>query len=198
MRYETIVVGASAGGIEALRIVLSSLPADFSMAVVIVLHIQSTIDGFLIDYLNSICEIPVKEADEKEKIMHGVVYIAPPNYHLLIEEDRTFSLSIDEHVNYARPSIDVLFETAAEVYNERLIGIVLTGGNRDGAFGLKRIEESGGFAVIQDPETAIADSMPQSAIAQCKTPRIVRIEEIGPLLIALSGSFSDYTCKALR
>ena len=189
MGYDAVVIGASAGGIEALRVVLSALPVDFPMAVVIVLHIQSTNDGFLITYLDGICEIRVKEADEKEKIMHGVVYMAPPNYHLLIEEDRTFSLSIDEHVNYARPSIDVLFETAADVYNGRLIGVVLTGGNRDGALGLKRIEESGGFVIIQDPETAVADSMPQSAIAQCKTARIVKLEEIGPLLVELSESF---------
>jgi two-component system chemotaxis response regulator CheB len=199
MRYDTIVVGASAGGMQALRIILSTLPADFPMAVIIVLHIQSTSDGFLIDYLNSICEITVKEADEKEKIMPGIVYIAPANYHLQIEEDRTFSLSIDEHVNFSRPSIDVLFETAADVYNEKLIGVVLTGGNRDGSSGLKRIEESGGFTIIQDPETAIADSMPQSAIAQCKTARIVRIEEIGPLLIALSESYkADFICKAVK
>ena len=188
MRYDAIVIGASAGGIKAIRTILSTLPADFPMAVIIVLHVQATQGKFLTRYLDSLYEIKVKEADEKEEIMPGIVYIAPANYHLLIEEDRTFSLSVDEYVNYARPSIDVLFETAADVYKKKLIGIVLTGGNSDGSLGLKRIEESGGFTIIQDPKTAETDSMPQSAIAQCKTARIVSLKEIGPLLITLGES----------
>src|SRR5690606_35205527 len=120
--------------------------------------------GYWIDILDSMCFLRVKEADEKEKIKPGCVYIAPPNYHLLIEKNETFSLSIDEKVNYARPSIDVLFDSAAYVYYDQLIGVVMTGANHDGAMGLKKIKENGGMTIVQDPETAISRFMPEAAI----------------------------------
>ena len=108
--------------------------------------------------------------------------MAPPNYHLLIEPDQTFTLTIDERVNYARPSIDVLFETAAEVFREHLIGIILTGANNDGSHGLKRIKELGGMAIVQDPETAEVDSMPKAAVAACAVDHVLSLEEISAFL----------------
>jgi len=133
------------------------------------------------------CVLKVKFADEKELILPGRVYIAPPNYHLMIEEDRTFSLSIDEPVNFARPSIDVLFETAAEVYGQGLIGVILTGANDDGSFGLKRIKDHGGLCIVQHPDTAEVEAMPRSAIATTDVDHILPIDGMGPFLCGLAG-----------
>ncbi|MFH1489659.1 MAG: chemotaxis protein CheB, partial [Pseudomonadota bacterium] len=145
-----------------------------------------TSDDFLAHYLNERCELKVKQADEKEDILSGVIYLAPPGYHLMVEEDRTFSLSVDEPVNFARPSIDVLFETAAEVYGEKLVGVVLTGASADGSHGLKRVKESGGLAVVQDPETAEVGIMPRAAVDASEVDYILPLEEIGPFLNKLT------------
>ena len=128
------------------------------------------------------CKSRVKQADEKEKIVPAMIYIAPPNYHLLVEDDRTFSLSVDELVNFSRPSIDVLFESAADAYGKRLIGIILTGANSDGSNGLKKIKECGGMAIVQDPESSEADTMPRAAIKATKVDYVLPLEEIGTFL----------------
>jgi len=117
--------------------------------------------------------------------MPGKIYIAPPNYHLLVEEDKTLSLSTNKHVNFARPSIDVLFETAADVFGEKLVGIILTGANEDGSRGLKKIKESGGLTIVQDPDTAAVDTMPKAAIASTKVDYILPLENIGPFICSL-------------
>ena len=135
MRYEAIVIGVSSGGMNAMKVIFSLLPEDFNTPIIIVQHISPRSDKQWISILNYMCKINVKEVDEKEKIEKGNIYIAPPNYHLLIEKDKTFSLTIDERVNFARPSIDVLFESAAEAYTNKLIGVVLTGSNNDGTKG---------------------------------------------------------------
>jgi two-component system chemotaxis response regulator CheB len=137
----------------------------------------------LIEILNDKSNITIKEADEKEKIEKRTVYIAPPNYHLMIERNKTFSLSIDELVNYARPSIDVLFESAANAYKNKLIGVILTGSNSDGTAGLKKIKEYGGLTIVQDPKTAESAYMPASAIAAIKPDYILSLEDIINLLI---------------
>ena len=186
MRYDAIVIGSSAGGMHALRTILSRLPSNFPLSVIIVQHEYPTSDDFLAHYLDERCSLKAKQADEKEEILPGVVYIAPPNYHLMVEEDRTFSLSISEPVNYARPSIDVLFETAADVYKARLVGVILTGGNADGSAGLRRIKDSGGLSIVQDPETAEAYAMPKAAIAATQVDHILSLEEIGPFLSMLA------------
>jgi len=173
MKYEAIVIGVSSGGMTALKFIFSTLPAGFNIPIIVVQHVNARSDNQWIELLNDKSNHTIKEADEKEKIEQGNVYIAPSNYHLLIEKDKTFSLTIDERVNYARPSIDVLFETAAEAYKNKLIGIVLTGSNNDGAKGIKRIKECGGIAIIQDPETAESSYMPASAIAACLSGRQV-------------------------
>ncbi|HNY06913.1 MAG TPA: chemotaxis protein CheB, partial [Bacteroidales bacterium] len=116
MKHKVVVIGSSAGGMDALRILLAALPRTFALPILIVQHLSATSDSFLANYLNTQCQLRVKEADEKEKIFHGTVYLAPPNYHLLVEDDETLSLSVEEKVNYARPSIDVLFESAAYAF----------------------------------------------------------------------------------
>lgn len=192
MHYEAIVIGVSSGGMNALKIIFSALPADFSMPIIIVLHVGALSDSLWIPLLNEKSNLHVKEADEKEKIEKGIIYIAPPNYHLLIEKDRTFSLTIDERVNFARPSIDVLFESAAEAYRNKLIGIVLTGANNDGTNGIIRIKECGGLAIIQDPKTAESPYMPKSAIDAIEADYILALEEIVELLIKIDNQKNNY------
>jgi len=191
MQYEAIVIGISSGGMNALKYLFSTLPADYRMPIVIVQHVSARSDNEWIKFLNQKNNFTVKEADEKEKIEPGRVYIAPANYHLLIEKDKTFSLTIDERVNFARPSIDVLFESAAEAYKDKLIGIVLTGSNNDGTNGIKRIKELGGLAIVQDPETAESSIMPASAIAAIQPDYILSLEKIVQLLIKITHSNPD-------
>ena len=185
MKHEAIVIGVSSGGMSAMKVLFSLLPKDFNTPIIIVQHINARSDSHWIKLLNEKSNLHIKEADEKEKIESGNIYIAPPNYHLLIEKDKTFSLTIDERVNFARPSIDVLFESAAEAYKNKLIGIVLTGSNNDGTNGIKRIKECGGLAIIQDPKTAESAYMPASAIAAIEPDYVLPLENIVELLIKM-------------
>jgi two-component system chemotaxis response regulator CheB len=186
MKYEAIAIGVSSGGMNAMKILFSALPVEFSMPVIIVQHISSRSDNHWIDLLNNRSSLNIKEADEKEKIERGNIYIAPSNYHLLIEKDKTFSLTIDGRVNFARPSIDVLFESAAEAYKNTLIGVVLTGSNNDGTAGIKKIKENGGLTIVQDPETAESSFMPASAIAAIKVDHVLPLKDIIELLMRIS------------
>jgi two-component system chemotaxis response regulator CheB len=187
MNYEAIVIGVSSGGMNALKFIFSVLPEDFSIPIIIVQHIGSQSENLWISLLNDKSNLYIKEADEKESIEQGKVYIAPSNYHLMIERDKTFSLTIDERVNYARPSIDVLFESAAEAYKSKLIGVILTGSNNDGTNGLKRIKEYGGLTIVQDPATAESSYMPASAIAVVQMDYILTLENIIKLLIKIDA-----------
>ncbi len=184
-KFKAIVIGVSLGGAKALQMILSALPEKFPVPIIIVQHISPHSDNYFVIHLNGLCKIKVKEAQEKEKAEAGTVYISPPNYHLLMEEDGTFSLSIEGRVNYSRPSVDVLFESAAYAYGTGLIGIILTGANNDGSKGLKKIQEEGGLAIVQDPKTAEAESMPKAAIAATETDYIVPLEKISELMIEL-------------
>ena len=187
--FKCIVIGVSAGGIRALPIALSLLPANFPIPVVVVQHVSAdSNNSYFISQLNKRIQLKVKEADEKEPIMRGYVYIAPVNYHLLVEDDETFSLSVDAKVNYSRPSIDVLFESAVEVYKSKLIGIILTGANNDGAKGLKKINQHDGLAIVQDPKEAESDTMPRAALAACKADYVLSLEEIAGFLKELSNN----------
>jgi two-component system chemotaxis response regulator CheB len=181
-RYEAAVIGGSSGGLEALQEVLAPLPPDFGLPIMVVLHREPTSRELLAHLLNYHCRLAIKEADEKEPIKPGVVYIAPANYHLLVELDRTLSLSVDPRVCYARPSIDVLFETAADAYRSGLIGVLLTGANHDGTDGLQRIKARGGLTVAQDPARAHADVMPRLAIQAGVVDRVLSLEKIASLL----------------
>ncbi|MCD6346874.1 MAG: chemotaxis protein CheB [Bacteroidales bacterium] len=178
-KYKAIVIGTSAGGLEALARVLPVLPKDFPVPVFIVQHISASSDSYLIEYFDRMCRIRVKEAEDKEQVRPGTVYFAPPDYHLLIEEDFSLSLSNAEKINYSRPSIDVLFETAVWAYGQGLIGLIMTGANEDGAIGLSQIKASGGFTIVENPKTASVPRMPEAAIEKCQVDLILNVGEIG-------------------
>ena len=182
MSYEIVVIGTSAGGLNALQILLSHLSADFKLPILVVQHRLPAPDEFMVFALNASCELRVREADQGDFIESGNVYLAPANYHLLVERDKTLSLSVDEKVCYSRPSIDVLFESAADVYQERLIGIILTGANSDGTNGLRRIKKLGGLTMAQDPKLAEVDIMPSSAIEKKVVDEILSLEKISHYL----------------
>jgi two-component system, chemotaxis family, protein-glutamate methylesterase/glutaminase len=187
LKYRCISIGVSAGGMEALSIIIPGLPVSFPIPVVVIQHISPHSDNYMTRYLDNISAIKVKEVDEKEKIKPGVVYTAPPNYHVLLEEDETFSLSVEERINFARPSIDVFFQSAADVYGPHLVGVVLTGANNDGSQGLKMIKKKGGLTIVQDPDTAEVDGMPRAAIAATKIDHILTLKQICPFLVQLAN-----------
>jgi two-component system chemotaxis response regulator CheB len=180
--YSAVVMGASAGALEALTAILPVLPKDFPLPIMLVVHLPPNKDSTLADLLRFKCKLDVYEAEDKAPIEPGAIYIAPPNYHLLVEPDYHLSLSSDEPVMFSRPSIDVLFETAAEAYGEKLIGVVLTGANNDGSKGIRKICEYGGTAFVQDPETASAPQMPQAALKACATAQSLTLEQIAACL----------------
>lgn len=180
------VIGVSTGGVSALKLILGALPANFPIPILIVTHITPDADDGLSVLLNTLCDIQVKEADEQEIITSGTAYLAPANYHLLVERGGTLALSVDPPVNYARPSVDVLFESAAEVYGQYLVGIILTGAGSDGSKGLLKIRNSGGITVVQDPADAEVDSMPRSALQLLnEADYVVLLSEIPALLMRL-------------
>lgn len=184
-KYERIVVvGASAGGITAVRRLLSPLPKNFAAPIVIVQHMNSFMNMFFLDYLNSLTQLKVKEAQHMELLMPGSVYYIPPNYHALYENSRIV-LNADAKVNYSRPSIDVLFESVAFEDKENVIGLILTGANNDGSYGIKLIQENGGLCLIQDPNTAESPEMPKAAIKSLGQIEGNTIEEISKQLISL-------------
>lgn len=191
MRYEAIVIGASAGGLQALKTVLTALPASFPFPIAIVQHIADRSESVMAELLDRASRIAVNEAEDKELLRPGTAYLAPPGYHLLIEPDRSFSLSVDERVNYACPSIDVLFESAAEVFGKALIGVILTGANADGAHGLKTIKAHGGLAIVQNPENAESPVMPRAALAATEVDYRVNLEQLAPLLLRLTGQEAE-------
>ena len=189
--YEAIVMGASAGGMDALATVLSALPSAFPLPVVVVQHLGPQHDSELAGFFAQRARIPVSEAEDKETIQPAHVYFAPPDYHLLVEPDKTFSLSIDEPVHFARPAIDVLFETAARAWTTHLIGVLLTGRNQDGAEGMAAIKRYGGLTIAQDPETAAYPVMPKAAIDAGAADRVLALEEIGSFLAAQPAQRTD-------
>jgi two-component system chemotaxis response regulator CheB len=182
--YKAIVMGVSAGGLDALKTILPALPSHFPIPIAIVQHRNGkSTDSFLAEYLDRISPITVQEAEDKEPLQAGHAYLAPAGYHLLIEADSTFSLSVDSRVNYCCPAIDVLFESAADVFGRALIGVVLTGANSDGAIGLKAIKDRGGLAIVQSPRTAESDAMPRAALAATPVNHILELDQIAPLLM---------------
>ena len=177
------MIGASAGGLYVMIRILKLLPANFNIPVIVVQHRSRDERSLLEEVLQQNCKVKIKQADEKELIKPGTVYFAPPDYHLLIESDRSFSLSCDAPVNYSRPSIDVLFETAADVFKERLLAIILTGANKDGSDGIKKIAGMGGTTIAQSPETADYPEMPKAAIRTGYVQQVLDPEAIGQHLL---------------
>ena len=185
MTYELCVIGASWGGLDAVERLLDGVPERLGLAFVVAQHRGAdAARGMLESLLQPHTRYPVLEPSDKDAIRPEHVYLAPPDYHLLVERG-FFALSVDERVQYARPSIDVLFESVADAYAERAIGIVLTGANEDGAAGLARIKERGGVAIVQDPNDALRATMPAAAIAATSADAIIPLAEIGPFLYGL-------------
>jgi two-component system chemotaxis response regulator CheB len=188
---EIVVIGTSTGGLKALQTVLSGLAADFPLPVVIVQHRGSTSENGLCEFLARSSRLPVTEPEDKEPVMSGRAYLAPRDYHLLIE-NRSFALSVDHAVAYARPSIDVLFECVADEYGDKAIGVILTGANNDGARGLAKISSQGGVTMVENPETAVSDEMPRAALAHTKADWILPLEEIAPCLNKLVSAVAAH------
>lgn len=187
-RAEAVAVGASAGALEALSALLPNLPADYPLPVFVVVHLPADRESLMAGLLQESCRLAVREAVDKETIAGGTVYIAPPDYHLLIEPDRRLSLSSEEPVLFSRPSIDVLFETAAEAYGSGLVGVVLTGANSDGAAGLRAVCKAGGVGLVQRPDTALAQAMPRAALEACPTASALSLREIAERLRGMVDS----------
>jgi two-component system chemotaxis response regulator CheB len=182
---QAIVVGGSAGALDALNQILPALPAGFSIPVVLVLHVHPTKPSYLARLLGDRCALTVKEAEDKEPLAPATLYVAPPNYHLLVEPRRCLSLSVDEPVLFSRPAIDVLFESAADVYGPALAGVILTGASSDGACGLRAVHARGGRAFVQDPATAAASIMPAAALLAVPEARVSSIAGLLSELCAL-------------
>lgn len=186
MSYGIVVVGASLGGLHAVSELLAVLPDEVDLPVVLAQHRAPDSDRDSLEaLLRRHTSRVVVEAGDKDVIRPRHVYVAPPDYHLLVEEEGSFALSTDERVQYARPSVDVLFESAADAYGERTIGVVLTGANADGAAGLLAIRDVGGVAIVQDPETAEARQMPDAAIRATAADAILPVREMGTFLLGL-------------
>lgn len=185
-RSAAVVIGASAGALEALTRILPSLPAGYPLPIMVVVHVPPDKRSVLAELFRAKCQLDVVEVEDKEPIRPGIVYFAPPDYHLLVEADRTLSLSNEEPVLFSRPSIDVLFESAAEVWGSDLIGIILTGANHDGAQGLKAVSAAGGSAIVQDPAEAFAAAMPEGALANSPDATIMTLDAITAYLRRIS------------
>jgi two-component system chemotaxis response regulator CheB len=196
MAYEIVVVGASAGGLIAVSALLAELPSDFALPVVIAQHrAPASSDGDIAVIWQRATALRVADAEDKSAIEPGHVYIAPPDYHLLVESRDVFALSTDPPVLWARPSIDVLFESAADVYGEAVIGVVLTGASADGSRGLKAIRERGGCALVQDPQTAEVAAMPSAAIGATSVNHVLSVTDLGRIVAALGGRRSSESAR---
>ncbi len=185
--FQAVVIGASAGGLKAFMQILPNLPTDFPLPILIAQHLHQKTDSLLVELLAQKIIMSIKEAEAHENILSGMIYVSPPGYHMLVEPDYTIALSVDDLVNYSRPSIDVLFESAADVYKDGLIGILLTGANDDGAHGLKRIADYNGLVIVQDPSTAEASMMPSAGIRTTHTKNIFSLAMIADLLETLKS-----------
>ena len=182
--YGLVVIGCSWGGFRALREIFEVLPEGFPVPVVVAQHRMAQSPDGLHTSLQSASRLPIADVMDKEPLLGGAIYLAPADYHAIVE-GKSLALSTEEVVQFARPSIDVLFESAANSYGEALIAVILTGANEDGAEGLRRVKELGGYTIVQDPESAIRREMPEAALAKVRPDRILRIEDIGPHLVEL-------------
>ncbi len=177
--FELVVIGGSAGGVQALRLILGWLPADFGPAMLVVLHRPPDRPSGLVSLLALQCELPLAEALDKQPIERGSVTLAPPNYHLLVESQHTLALSVDGPVLFSRPAIDPMFETAASAYHDRLLAVLLTGASSDGTMGAAAVRRHGGTLWVEDPGTALVPTMPQSALRHAGADAVLSLKQIG-------------------
>ncbi|HVS01845.1 MAG TPA: chemotaxis protein CheB [Thermoanaerobaculia bacterium] len=185
--FDLVVMGASLGGLDALGEIFSGLPASFPAAVAVVQHRRADSSASLAALFAARTPLPVHEAEDREPILPGTVYLAPPNYHLLVERGE-LSLSLDPPVLHARPSIDVLFESAADAYERRLVAVLLTGASRDGAAGIAAVAARGGLTVVQDPDGALSPVAPRAALERTTVRHVLPVPAIAPLLTDLLGA----------
>ena len=187
MAYDVVAIGASWGGLAALKLLLGALPGDFAAPIAIVQHRMSSGDDELLPgLLNSATQLSVREATDKAPLVAGEVLVAPPGYHMLVEPGEV-ALSGDAPVQFSRPSIDVMLESASEAYRERAVGVILTGANEDGAEGLAAIRRRGGLAIVQDPADAMRPEMPQAALNAVPDARCLPLQDIAPALETMVG-----------
>jgi two-component system, chemotaxis family, protein-glutamate methylesterase/glutaminase len=187
-RIDAVVIGASAGGIEALTVLLPALSPGLRPPVFVVLHLPRDRPSVLVDIFTRKCAVPVREAEDKEMVAAGTVYFAPNDYHLLLDPGPQLALSADDPVHHSRPSVDVLFESAADIYRDRLLGIILTGANEDGASGLAAVHDAGGVTMVQRPDTALAPHMALSALKLRPADCVLTLTEIAGMLQTLDAS----------
>lgn len=191
-----VVIGTSWGGLVALSEIVSGLPADFPLPICIVQHRSKDSETLLVGFLQDLTKLQVHDAEDKEALCPGTIYIAPPDYHMLVEADY-ISLTVDSPVRFSRPSIDVLFRSASDTFGASVIGVVLTGANEDGAAGLARIVARGGKAIIQDPKSAESPVMPASALLAVPGARVVQLDQVSAVLAAMVNARQQpYTRKA--
>lgn len=178
-----VVIGGSAGSMASCRLILQQLPTTFALPLAVVIHAHPSQDDQRLEILRQDCRLAVMDVVSAMQLTLGTVFFAPPNYHLMVEADNTLILTVDEKVNFSRPSIDVLFESAADAFGGSAIGIVLSGANNDGAWGLKAIADAGGLAIIEDPTLATVDEMPRAALELVPKALVLAANEIGPFLL---------------
>jgi two-component system chemotaxis response regulator CheB len=186
--FEALVMGASAGGVDALIDLLGGLPAHWRLPIAVVVHLPERFDSRLAEVFGSRLPIPVVEAEDKAPVAPGTLFFAPPGYHLSIERDRRFSLSCEPPVLFSRPAIDLLMASAADAYGAALAGVLLTGANEDGAQGLLRIHQAGGLTIVQDPDEALVPTMPRAAIAAHAPDHVLPLREMRALLLKLDSA----------
>lgn len=186
---EGVVIGASAGGVQALAQLLPAFAQGTKAAIFVVLHLPRDRPSLLADVFSPKCALRVREAQDKEPVAPGTVYFAPSNYHLLVDDGPQLALSTDDLVHHSRPSIDVLFESAADVYREHLLGVLLTGANEDGAQGLAAVQDAGGITVVQEPETAQASTMVLSAMQLRAPDHVLPLTRIAELFQTVGLDF---------
>jgi len=180
-----IVIGGSAGSFKVVTDLLDALPKNFAYTIILVLHRLKHIKTGFVEALSTKSELPVSEPFDKETIQDRRIYIAPANYHLYIEPDKTFALSVEEQVNHSRPSIDLTLSTAGRSLKKNVLGIMLSGANKDGAIGLKHIKEAGGYTIVQSPEDAMVRTMPDAAIKETNPEKILSSQEIITFILNL-------------
>jgi two-component system chemotaxis response regulator CheB len=181
LRVDAVVIGGSAGSVEALTTILPAFPASSPVPVVVCVHLPPQRASLLPELFASRCPLPVRETEDKQPLVPGI-WFAPPDYHLLVERGRSFALSADDPVNFSRPSIDVLFESAADVFGASLVAVILTGASEDGARGAKAVRDAGGFVIVQDPRTAEASTMPEAAMRAARPQLVASVGDIAATL----------------
>lgn len=190
-QYKAIVFGGSAGSFQVISKILANLPKDFELPIILCLHRLKHVRHGFVEALNIKSSITLDEPEDKEGIKKGKIYLAPANYHLSIELGNSFSLSTEEMVNNSRPSIDITLETAAYVYKNKLIGILLSGANRDGAMGMKKIKDKGGLTIVQEPSECMIDTMPAAALKLTQIDHVLTVQQIILFLLELDKIYKQ-------